>query len=263
MPESSQLDRRWKIRQSLKSTRPGNTVQDVVSETVVIDKAIRRDLKPSHSVFYITESAQAGGIEHWQKKRLTQPKGFSFSRRLSLHFTRLFEVLVAGTPFWDRNRNVFKKANGALGEKAIKRANQNAIHMPIQNTSRYPQERSAKLLSTSVGASDCQRRRDLIDGLMVAIEELRTIKAHFAKYAGRCSQESITHKGQNVARHPDGSLIATFRLPNIQKVKRWITFFRFDGSVLKPHALVQEIFEQLRAMVSQHDADQNFVAAKG
>lgn len=251
MPESSQLDRRWKIRQSLKSTRPGNTVQDVVSETVVIDKAIRRDLKLLYSVFYITESAQAGGFEHWQKKRLTQPKGFSFSRRISLHFTRPFEVLVAGTPFWDRNRNAFKKANGALGEKAI------------QNTIRYLQKRSARLPSISVGVSDCRRRRDLIGGLMVAIEDLRTTKAHFAKSAGRCIQESITHKGQNVARHTDGSLIATFRLPNIQKVKRWITFFRFDGTVLKPHALVQEIFEQLSAMVSQHDADQDFVAAKG
>lgn len=155
MPESSQLHRQWKILQLLEVSRRGCTVQELVTEAEVSDKTIRRDLKLLQTVFEISETTGDGGVKRWRMKPLAQQMGFNLTELLSLHLSQQFLEPLAGTPFWAGNRSVFRKVKGALGENAL----------------RYIHKLSAGIRSTNVGAGDYQKRGDLIDRLMVAIED--------------------------------------------------------------------------------------------
>ena len=50
--------------------------------------------------------------------------------------------------------------------------------------------------------------------------ELQTIRIHFARDVARYVQESRWHGSQKLTPQPDGSLIAEFRLPDTQEIKR-------------------------------------------
>jgi hypothetical protein len=90
MSESPQLVRQWKILQILEASRNGCTVQELIAETEVSDKTVRRDLKVLQNVFDITERTLAGGIKRWQMKPLSEQLGFNYTELLSIHMSQQF-----------------------------------------------------------------------------------------------------------------------------------------------------------------------------
>ncbi len=88
--------------------------------------------------------------------------------------------------------------------------------------------------------------------------ELQTIRIHFARDVARYVQESKWHGSQQLTPQPDGSLIAEFQLPDTQEIKRWIMSFGPNATVLEPQALVEEITNDLRRMLTRYI---EFVAA--
>ncbi len=75
--------------------------------------------------------------------------GLTITELLSVYMGRPFLEPLAGTPFWEGQRKVFRKIRGAPGEQAV----------------RYLQKLSAALHASSVGASDYSQRGDMIDQL--------------------------------------------------------------------------------------------------
>ena len=84
--------------------------------------------------------------------------------------------------------------------------------------------------------------------------ELQTIRIHFARDVARYVQESKWHGSQKLTPQPDGSLIAEFRLPDTQEIKRWIMSFGLNATVLEPQELVQEISNDLNIMMKRYAA---------
>ncbi len=84
--------------------------------------------------------------------------------------------------------------------------------------------------------------------------ELQTIRIHFARDVARYVQESKWHGSQNLTPQPDGSLIAEFRLPDTQEIKRWIMSFGPNAKVLEPQELVQQISDDLIIMMHRYSA---------
>ena len=82
--------------------------------------------------------------------------------------------------------------------------------------------------------------------------ELQTILIHFARDVARYVQESRWHGSQKLTPQPDGSLIAEFRLPDTQEIKRWIMSFGVNATVLEPHELVEEIGTDLNIMMKRY-----------
>lgn len=139
----------------LEGSRFGCTVQELVSETDVSDKTIRRDLRLLQTVFEISEKTGDGGIKRWQMKAWSEQTGFNLTELLSLHFSQQFLEPLVGTPFWQGNRSVFQKIKAALGENAI----------------RYIEKLTAGVHATRIGVSNYQTRGQMIDQLLVAIED--------------------------------------------------------------------------------------------
>ncbi len=126
-----------------------------MSEAEVSDKTIRRDLKVLQNVFDIKERTGDSGVKRWRMKPLADQVGFNYTDLLSIHMSQQFMEPLAGTPFWEGNRNVLRKVKGAIGDNAV----------------RYIEKLSAGLHTTTVGASDYTQRGQMIDQLMVAIED--------------------------------------------------------------------------------------------
>ena len=82
--------------------------------------------------------------------------------------------------------------------------------------------------------------------------ELQTIRIHFARDVARYVQESRWHGSQKLTPQPDGSLIAEFRLPDTQEIKRWIMSFGPNATVLAPKELIEEISNDLRRMLARY-----------
>lgn len=139
----------------LESSRSGYAVQELMSETEVSDKPIRRDLKVLQTVFNVTERTGDGGVKRWQMTPLAEQVGFNYTELLSIHMSQQLLEPLAGTPFFEGTRSVLRKVKGAIGN----------------NAARYIEKLSAGLHSTSVGASDYSHRGEMIDQLMVAIED--------------------------------------------------------------------------------------------
>ncbi len=155
MSESSQLVRQWKILQLLEASRSGCTVQELIHETEVSDKTIRRDLKVLQTVFAINERTGDGGVKRWHMKPLADQLQFNYTELLSIHMSQQLLEPLAGTPFWQGNRSVLRKIKGSIGDSAV----------------RYIEKLTAGLQSTSMGASDYSERGELIDNLVMAIED--------------------------------------------------------------------------------------------
>lgn len=139
----------------LEASRTGCTIQELVQETEVSDKTIRRDLKVLQNVFDITEQTGDGGVKRWRMKPLADQVGFNYTELLSIHVSQRFMEPLAGTPFWEGSRSVLRKIKGAIGENSV----------------RYIEKLNAGLRATTVGASDYSERGEMIDNLMVAIED--------------------------------------------------------------------------------------------
>jgi predicted DNA-binding transcriptional regulator YafY len=154
MSHSPQLIRQWTILRLLESFRNGCTIQELIDETEVSGKTIRRDLKVLQETFEITQSSK-DGTKRWKMSPLAEQLGFNLTELLALHMSQQFVEPLAGTPFWQGSRSIFRKVKGALGDKG----------------QRYIEKLSTGLLATTVGSSNYEKRGDLIDRLMIAIED--------------------------------------------------------------------------------------------
>ena len=155
MSESVQLTRQWKILRLLEDSRTGWTVKELIAETGVNDKTIRRDLKVLQREFDITETIGDGGVKRWKMPPLGEQMGFQLTELMSLHLAQQFLEPLAGTPLWDGSRSVFRKVKNALGDKAV----------------RYLEKLNAGVLTTQVGTSNYEARGEHVDRLMIAIED--------------------------------------------------------------------------------------------
>ena len=154
MPESSQLLRQWKLLRILDASHSGCTLRELVDETEVSEKTVRRDLKVLQQNFEITEQLH-DGVKRWKMPPLGEQMGFQLTELMSLHMSQQFLEPLVGTPFWEGNRSVFRKVQGALGDNAV----------------RYIEKLQAAVLSTKVGAGNYEHRGEMIDKLMIAIED--------------------------------------------------------------------------------------------
>lgn len=82
--------------------------------------------------------------------------------------------------------------------------------------------------------------------------ELQTIRIHFSRSVARYVRESRWHKSQQLISKKDGSLIAEFRLMDIQEIKHWIMTFGPNATVLGPKELVEEIRRDLEQMIMSY-----------
>lgn len=139
----------------LESSKRGCSVADLVAETEVSDKTVRRDLKVLEAVFDISTSTNTDRIKRWQMKSFSEQAGFCLTDLLSIHMGRQFLEPLAGTPFWEGYRKVLRKVKAAVGEHAL----------------RYIEKLADTVTATSVGISDYSDRGAMIDQLMVAIED--------------------------------------------------------------------------------------------
>ncbi len=157
MSESPQLVRQWKLLRLLEASRSGYTVLELVDETEMSDKTIRRDIKVLQTVFPIDEDVGDRGLKRFRMKPLAEQVGFTVTDLLSIHMSRQFLEPLAGSPFFEGHLNVQRKVKGVLGEQAV----------------RYIEKISDKLRATTVGASNYRERGELIDRLTIAIEDRR------------------------------------------------------------------------------------------
>ena len=195
----------------LESSRSGYTVQELMSETEVSDKTIRRDLKVLQTVFNVTERTGDGGVKRWQMTPLAEQVGFNYTELLSIHMSQQLLEPLAGTPFFEGTRSVLRKVKGAIGN----------------NPARYIEKLGAGLHSTSVGASDYSQRGDMIDRLMVAIEDRKiTLVVYQSMQATEPVEQEIHPVGMV---HHRGSLyliawssrrkqIRTYKIDRVDKV---------------------------------------------
>ncbi|MCR9199682.1 MAG: WYL domain-containing protein [Planctomycetaceae bacterium] len=317
---SPQLGRQWKVLRLLDCSRVGYTINELVRETEVSEKTVRRDLQVLQTEFSICEVSH-DGVKRWQMPPLGKQLGFQLTELMAMHLFQQFLDPLAGTPFWEGSRSVFQKVKGALGDSGA----------------RYLQQMSTALTSTSVGAGDYEDRGGVIDRLLLSMEEnrvvtaayrssqrptaesrrlhplgmvhhrgslyliawsvhhgevrnfkidrmesadlqqeqfeppeafdlsdwlskcfgvwrtgsedLQTIRIQFTAECARYVQESTWHESQHLESQPDGSLIATFHLPDTQEIKRWIMSFGPGAQALAPAALVNEIQQELKQML--------------
>jgi len=155
MSESPRLVRQWKLLRLLEASHTGFTIQELVDETEMSDKTIRRDLKVLQTAFPIDELTGERGRKQFRMQPLSDQIGFTVTDLLSIHMSRQFLEPLAGSPFFEGHCNVQRKVKGALGEQAV----------------RFIEKVSDKLKATAVGASDYRKRGDIIDRLMIAIED--------------------------------------------------------------------------------------------
>lgn len=321
---SPQLGRQWKVLRLLDCSRVGYTISELVRETEVSEKTIRRDLQVLQTEFCIRE-VTCDGIKRWQMRPLGKQLGFQLTELMAMQLSSRFLEPLAGTPFWEGSRSVFQKVKGALGDSGA----------------RYLQQMSSGLTATSVGAGRYEDRGQIIDRLLQSMEDhcvvmvdycssqrstaeprrmhplgmvhhrgslyliawcvqhddvrnfkidrmdavtlqeerftppvdfdlsdwlskcfgvwrsgsedLQTIRIQFTAECARYVQESTWHESQHLESQPDGSLIATFRLPDTQEIKRWIMSFGPSAKALAPAALVNEIQQELKQMLDGYD----------
>lgn len=321
---SPQLGRQWKVLRLLDCSRVGYTINELVRETEVSEKTVRRDLQVLQTEFQICEVTH-DGVKRWQMRPLGKQLGFQLTELMAMHLAQQFLEPLAGTPFWEGSRSVFQKVKGALGESGA----------------RYLQQMSSGLTSTLVGAGHYEDRGELIDRLLMSMEDrsivtveyrssqqpeaegrrihplgmvhhrgslyvigwctrhaeirnfkvdrmesvdvhseqfsppadfdlsgwlnkcfgvwrsgsedVQTIRIQFTPESARYVQESSWHESQHLDPQADGSLIATFRLPDIQEIKRWIMSFGPSAKVLEPAELLIDIRRELQQMLDGYD----------
>lgn len=74
---------------------------------------------------------------------------------------------------------------------------------------------------------------------------LKTIRIHFERGAARYVRESCWHKSQKLVMQRDGTVIAEFRLTDLQEIKHWIMSFGSSATALDPPELVEQIQAEL------------------
>jgi len=143
----------------LETSRTGCTVQEMLDETEVSDKTVRRDLKVLQTIFDISERTGDGGVKRWKMKPLSEQLEFNYTDLISIIMSRRFLEPLAGTPFWEGHHKVLQKVTGVLGDHAVE----------------YCEKLNRFLQTSGFGVSDYTQRGRTIDRLILAMEERKRV----------------------------------------------------------------------------------------
>ncbi len=177
MPETPSLVRQWILLRMLSARRYGATIREMVDETGVSEKTIRRDLKTFEQAgFPLVESVGDRGRKQWrvEHSRDDPPLSFAFDEAVALYLGRHLLEPLAGTVFWDAAQRAFKKIRASLGTSALK----------------YIERFRQVFHQTSFGASDYADKGDLIDRITIGIEDQRAV---FLTYQSLRATEAVTY----------------------------------------------------------------------
>jgi predicted DNA-binding transcriptional regulator YafY len=160
MAENTALTRQWGLLQILTARRNGATVRELVAETGVVDKTIRRDLQfLARLGFPLTEVVGDYGRKSW---KLDGGPGvpslkFNLTEVLSFYLARRFLEPLAGTHVWTGAQSAFKKIRATLSNGAIE----------------YLDKLARVFQQTPLAAGDYSKHADLIEQLLIATEDRR------------------------------------------------------------------------------------------
>lgn len=158
MAEDTALTRQWRLLQMLSACRNGTTVRELVAETGVVDKTIRRDLQFLAQLgFPLVETVGDHGRKSW---KLESGAGvpalkFNLTEILSLYLARRFLEPLAGTHVWIGAQSAFKKIRSTLGDSATE----------------YLDKLTRVFDQTTLVASDYSNHAELIEQLLIATED--------------------------------------------------------------------------------------------
>jgi len=177
MAAESPLVRQWRLLRMLSARRYGVTVKEMAEEAGIGEKTIRRDLDMFAAAgFPLIEQKGPHGRKTWRLgPSADRPElSFTFDEAVAIYLARRLLEPLAGTLFWEAAQNAIKKIRASLGSEVLKSA-----------------ERFGSIFhQTSVGASDYTKKAQLIDDLMVAIEDRKTV---FITYQSLQATEPVTY----------------------------------------------------------------------
>lgn len=162
MSDESPLIRQWILLRTLAARKYGATVKELAQEAEVSVKTIRRDLETFQSAgFPLKEVVGDFGRKKWRLESAKPPAelNFTWDEAAALYMgRRLLEPLV-GTIFWQAAREAFRKIQAVLE--------------PVPRE--YLDKFATMFCQTMIGTHDYSKKADLIDSLMQAIEDSRTV----------------------------------------------------------------------------------------
>ncbi len=226
MADQSQLVRQWRLLRILGARRLGVTVKDLAEELGVSEKTIRRDLDILREVgFPLCEETESHGRKRF---KIAQAQGveisLNYEEALSLFAGRRLLETLAGTPFAEPARAAFQKIRSILSESAI----------------RYVDNLADKFCETSVGLSDYRGKYDIVDTLLLAIDEKKTV--HIT-YQSLHATEPVTYdiRPYGLVRHR-GSLYLVGYSNEHRDIRHWKVDRVFDVELTRIPFTIPESF---------------------
>jgi proteasome accessory factor B len=162
MPELPGIVRHWTILTAMMARRYGLTVKDMVELTAAQERVIRRDIKTLQELgFPLIASTSDFGRKHWklgENARLPRIE-FNLTEALSLYLCRRLMEPLAGTDIWEGAETAFRKIRAYFSEQAL-------AHLDRM---------SGMFYNTTLGITDYSDKREIIDTLLIAIEDHKSI----------------------------------------------------------------------------------------
>lgn len=159
MRRESPLLRQWILLRTLCSRRYGISAQELVAQTSVSLKTIRRDIKVFEDAGFPIEAVTLEfGKKAWRIKSGwdNQPAvKFTFDEAMALYLGRQFLEPLRGTYFFESAQHAFSKLRACLGDEPV----------------RHIETMSARMHWVERGNSCYERKAEIIDSIAVAIED--------------------------------------------------------------------------------------------
>lgn len=213
MSESVQMSRQWRLLRMLSDSIVGFSISELQKELAVSVKTVRRDLAVlANAGFRVTECTEDHCRKRWRIEGFQEGLVLNISDMLSVYLARQFLEPLAGTPFWDGQQRLFTKIRNALGDSAI----------------RYLQKLSRTVFATSPGAGDYQKRGEMIDQLMIAIEDRLISRITYRSEQSQqplkqdiCGQGFVYHRGSLylIGWSMRRNAIRTYKVDRIEQVE--------------------------------------------
>ena len=233
MSDSPQLHRQWKVLRLLDSSRTGWTLNELVSETDVSKKTVRRDLRVLQAQFPVSEVTQ-DGVKRWRMTPLKEQLNFQLTELMAVYLSSCLLEPLAGTPFWEGSRSVVQKVKGALGASGVQ----------------YLQKMAAGLATTATGSGNYEQRGELIDQLLVGIEDHAVTEIRYQSLQAEVPQSRsvhplglVHHRGRLylIAWSPDHDDVRNYKVDRIESAQvqsqRFELPLEFDLSDWAPSVL--------------------------
>lgn len=175
--DTSPLVRQWILLRTLGARRYGATVKQLAGELGVSVKTIRRDLDAFQSAgFPLQETVGDYGRKTWhlQSARSAPELSFTWDEAAAIYLGRHLLEPLAGTVFWQAAQEGFKKIRAVLGPRPLA----------------YLDKFAAIFCQTRLGTHDYSQKSHLIDTLLSAIEDCRTVALTYQSLA---ATEPVTY----------------------------------------------------------------------